>query len=129
MIATPISFSMSRLFNNLFENGHFPHLWKLAHVTAVYKRSGPKTDKSNFRPISILPTLSKICESDLHERILKHCIENNVITDKQAAYLKGDSTVSQLAYIVRVAQIFKMFFLIYSNRLIPLYYIRENTKK
>jgi hypothetical protein len=95
MIATPISFSMSRLFNNLFEIGHFPYLWKLAHVTAVYKRSGPKTDKSNFRPISILPTISKICESVLHDRILKHCIENSVITDKQAAYLKGDSTVSQ----------------------------------
>ena len=32
--------------------------------------------------------------------MLKHCLENNVITDKQAAYLKGDSTVSQLLYIV-----------------------------
>ena len=48
MISTTISFSMSRLFNNLFEIGHFPHLWKLAHVTAVYKRSGPKTDKVLF---------------------------------------------------------------------------------
>ena len=100
MIATPISFSMSRLFNNLFEIGHFPYLWKLAHVTAVYKKSGPKTDKSNYRPISILPTISKICESVIHDRLLKHCIENNVISEKQAAYLKGDSTVSQLLYIV-----------------------------
>ena len=99
-ISTPISFSMSRLFNNLFETGHFPDLWKIAHVTAIYKRSGPKTDKSNYRPISILPTLSKICESVIHDRMLRHCIENNVITDKQAAYLKGDSTVSQLLYIV-----------------------------
>ena len=48
MIATPISFSMSRLFNNMFEIGHFPTLWKLSDVTAVYKRSGPKTDKTNF---------------------------------------------------------------------------------
>ena len=100
MIATPISFSMSRLFNNLFEIGHFPYLWKLAHVTAVYKRSGPKTEKSSYRPISILPTLSKICESVMHDRMLKHCIENNIISDRQAAYLKGDSTVSQLLYIV-----------------------------
>ena len=91
---------MSRLFNNLFEIGHFPHLWKLAHVTAVYKRSGPKTDKSSFRPISILPTISKICESVIHDRMLKHCLENNIISEKQAAYLKGDSTVSQLLYIV-----------------------------
>ena len=100
MISTPISFSMSRLFNNLFEIGHFPHLWKLAHVTAVYKRSGPKKDKSYIRPISILPTISKICELVIHDRMLKHCLENNIISEKQAAYLKGDSTVSQLLYIV-----------------------------
>ena len=99
-ISTPISFSMSRLFNNLFEVGHFPHLWKLAYVTPIYKRSGPKTDKSNFRPISILPTLSKLCESIIHDRMLKHCLENNIISEKQAAYLRGDSTVSQLLYIV-----------------------------
>ena len=29
-----------------------------------------------------------------------HCIENAIISEKQAAYLKGDSTVSQLLYIV-----------------------------
>ena len=96
LISTPISFSLSRLFNNLFEIGHFPDIWKVAHITAIYKRVGPKTDKSNFRPISILPTLSKICESVMHDRLLKHCLENNIISDKQAAYLKGDSTVSQL---------------------------------
>jgi hypothetical protein len=45
LIATPIFFSMSRLFNNLFEIGHFPDLWKVAHVSSIYKRSGPKTSK------------------------------------------------------------------------------------
>ena len=39
-------------------------------------------------------------ESVLHDRLLKHCLENEIITQKQAAYLKGDSTVSQLLYIV-----------------------------
>ena len=61
IIATPVSFALSRLLNNLFETGHFPYMWKIAHITAVYKRSGPKTDKSSFRAISSLPTLSKIC--------------------------------------------------------------------
>ena len=100
LIATPISFSLSRLLNNLFEAGHFPQIWKIAHITAVYKRSGPKTEKSSFRPISLLPTLSKICESVMHDRMMKHCLENSVISERQAAYLKGDSTVSQLLYIV-----------------------------
>jgi hypothetical protein len=56
LISTPVSFSMSRLFNNLFEIGHFPNIWKIAHITAIYKKSGPQTCKTSFRPISILPT-------------------------------------------------------------------------
>ena len=72
----------------------------LAHITAIYKKSGPKTCKTSFRPISILPTLSKLFESVIHDRLVKHCIENDIITDKQAAYLKGDSTVNQLLYMV-----------------------------
>jgi hypothetical protein len=75
-------------------------IFEIAHITAIYKKSGPKTCKTSFRPISILPTLSKIFESVVHDRLLKHCTENSIITDKQAAYLKGDSTVSQLLYIV-----------------------------
>ena len=72
----------------------------MAHVTAIYKKSGPKTCKTSYRPISLLPTMSKVFESIMHDRLLKHCIENNIISEKQAAYLKGDSTVSQLLYIV-----------------------------
>ena len=75
-------------------------MWKIAHISAIYKRSGPKNCKSSFRPISILPTLSKVCESVIHERLLCHCIENNIISERQAAYLKGDSTITQLAYII-----------------------------
>ena len=100
LISQEISPSLSKLFNNLFEIGHFPDIWKVAHVTAIYKRSGQKNCKTSFRPISILPTLSKVCESIIHERLLAHCIEHNIISERQAAYLKGDSTISQLVYIV-----------------------------
>ena len=82
LISQPISKSMSTLFNNLFEIGHFPDIWKIAHITAIYKRSGPKTSKTNYRPISILPTLSKIFESVIHERLLSHCMENSIISEK-----------------------------------------------
>ena len=36
----------------------------------------------------------------MHDRLIKHCQENDLISQKQAAYLKGDSTASQLLYIV-----------------------------
>ena len=70
------------------------------NVTAIYKKSGSKSCKTSYRPISLLPTLSKVFESVIHDRLLRHCRENNIISEKQAAYLKGDSTVSQLLYIV-----------------------------
>ena len=37
IIATPISFSLSRVFNNCFEVGYFPEIFKIAHVNALGK--------------------------------------------------------------------------------------------
>ena len=70
---------MSRLFNNLFKVGHFPDMWKLSHVTSIFNCKGLKNDKVNYRPISLLPTLSKLCESVIHNRLLSHFLENNII--------------------------------------------------
>ena len=102
MIATPISFTLAKIFNNMFDKGIFPEIFKLAHVCPVYKRSGLKSDISNWRPISLLPTLSKIAESVMHKRLLRHFSDNNVISEKQAAYMKGDGTIQQLAYILHM---------------------------
>ena len=41
LIATPISFSLSRMYNNLFEIGHFPDIFKLAHITIAPFRYFP----------------------------------------------------------------------------------------
>ena len=95
-----ITMPIANLLNIIFKSGKYPHIWKTANITPVYKRKGAKTDKNNWRPISILPTLSKICESVIHHRILRHMLDNNIITEKQAAYLPKDSTTNQLLYIV-----------------------------
>jgi ribonuclease P/MRP protein subunit RPP40 len=88
------------MYNNLFEIGHFPDIFKISNLTALYKKSNSISCKSNYRPIALLPTLSKISESIIHQRLLGHFIENNIITERQAAYLKGDSTTQQLLYII-----------------------------
>ena len=86
IISTPISFPLYRLFNNLFKIGHFPDIFKISHITALWKKCGLKSNPSMYRPISLLPTLSKIMESIIHKRLLDHFIENNVISERQAAY-------------------------------------------
>ena len=100
LIATPVSFPLSRMYNNLFDIGHFPDVFKLAHITVIWKQKGLKSSKLFYSPISLLPTLSKIYESVMHNRLLSHCTENNIISEIQAVYIKGDSTVNQLLYLV-----------------------------
>ena len=90
IIATPISFSLSRVFNNCFEIGHFPDIFKVAHVTALWKRAGLKSDPAMYRLIALLPTLAKAAESIIHNRLSGYFTEHNLISDRQAAYLKGD---------------------------------------
>ena len=104
LISNEISYSLSNLLNNMFEIGYFPDRWKIAHVTPIFKHVGSKNLKSNFRvrPISILPSLSKVCESIIHERPLSHCNRYKLITERQAAYLKGDSTITQLIYLIHL---------------------------
>ena len=38
----------------------------------------------------------------MHQRLLSHLTENNLITDRQAAYMKGDSTTNQLIYLTHL---------------------------
>ena len=102
IIAMPISFSLSRVLTNCFEIGHFPDIFKVAHVTALWKRAGLKSDPAMYRPIALLPTLAKAAESIIHNRLSGHFTEHNLISDRQAAYLKGDSTIQQLLYIINL---------------------------
>ena len=56
---------LTGLINKSFTDGVFPEVWKCAKVTALFK-DGDKSLKDNYRPISILPTISKIIERSAH---------------------------------------------------------------
>ena len=90
---------ISDLLNKIFHSGVYPKIWKLANITPIFK-SKQKSDKTNYRPISILPTLSKITESVIHKRLLDHLISNNIISKFQAAYIPRDSTSQQLMSMI-----------------------------
>ena len=63
--AHTIALSVTKLLNLSIKTGKFPKLWKCSEITALFK-SGDRTNASNYRPISILPTLSKILEKAVH---------------------------------------------------------------
>ena len=63
-----ISPVLKGLFNNCLRLGIFPDELKIAKVTPLFK-SGNINDMSNYRPISILPVLSKILEKIIYKRL------------------------------------------------------------
>ena len=62
MAAPNISRSLTRLLNESLSTGKFPSVWKTIKVTPLFK-GGTTTDCDNYRPISVLPSISKIFES------------------------------------------------------------------
>ena len=90
---------ISNLLNKIFHTGIYPKIWKVAHITPLFK-SNDKSNKANYRPISLLPTLSKICEAVIHKRLLQHLLTNKLITKFQAAYIPSDSTAQQLITMI-----------------------------
>ena len=85
-IASPIiAFPLSLFFNHSISLGIFPNKLKLAKVIPVYKK-GSADQLNNYRPISLLPSLSKIFERLLHKRMLSFFNCNNVLVPTQYGF-------------------------------------------
>ena len=74
--------------NLSFQQSIFPESWKTGCITPLYKE-GDTTLPSNYRPISILPCLSKILERISHSQIYSYITENNILTPEQAGSRKS----------------------------------------
>ena len=72
------------------EEGVFPQALKIARVVPIFK-SGKKTDVSNYRPISLLATFSKIYEKVMHARIVDFLEKNSSIYERQYGFRAGRS--------------------------------------
>ena len=87
------------LFTSTFKTGVVPLEWKTAKLTTVHKKDD-KTDRGNYRPLSILSVPSKILESCVNDEIVDHVLNSNrLVTDNQWAYRKGYSTELLLVHL------------------------------
>ena len=68
-----------------------PTHWKTTKVTPVYK-SGSPTEESNYRPISVLPILSKILEKAIHNQLKEYLEQNKLLLNSQFGYCARRST-------------------------------------
>ena len=88
---------LTRLFNRSLDSRVFPAIWRQGKVTALFK-SGDKSDCNNYRPITVLPTVSKILERAGHQQLYGHLTESNLLTTKQFGFRPKLSTEVALAH-------------------------------
>ena len=84
-VASSISHHISAIFNQCVDTCTFPVDAKLAEVVPLYKKADNLIMKK-YRPVSILPTMSKILEKVIHKQLLPFL--ENILDPRMVAYRK-----------------------------------------
>jgi len=83
--ASVLSPYLAQLILNAFNYGIFSDILKVARVVPMLK-SGSKSDVNNYRPISVLPCLSKIFEKILLTRLISFFDKYDVVQPHQYGF-------------------------------------------
>ena len=90
---------LTQIVNLSYKWNIFPDNMKIAVIKPLHKKEDINLI-GNYRPISLLPVLSKIFEKSATNQLIKYLEENNLIAHNQHAYRKGHSTTTCLAEVL-----------------------------
>ena len=95
-VAAPaISESLCFLLNFSFTSGKVPSDWKKAKISAIFKK-GSKLDPGNYRPIYVLPVISKLLERIVHTQLYTYLNDTGLLAAEQSGFRKNHSTQTSL---------------------------------
>ena len=86
---------MTKLFNKSVSSGRFPRAWKLSSVVPVPK-GDDGSSVSNYRPISLLPIVSKLLERHMYWLTVSHLDVYSPISLYQWGFQPKKSTTAAL---------------------------------
>ena len=90
---------MTSIFNLSLSTGTVPHNMKTAEVIPIYKKSDSNLF-SNYRPVSLLPSFSKILERLVFDRCVSYLDTHEILNDKQFGFRPKHSTYMAIAQLV-----------------------------
>ena len=94
-----VSEPLAYILNLSFSTGIFPDKLKVARVVPIFKK-GDKTAPGNYRPISVLPVISKLFEKLVNTRIVKYFEQNDIFYEHQYGFRHGYSTKLSLINLI-----------------------------
>jgi hypothetical protein len=72
-------------------SGIFPTRLKCAQIVPIFKK-GDKEQPTNYRPISLLTSFSKVFEKVIYKRLDNHMKSNNILAEEQYGFRSNTST-------------------------------------
>jgi hypothetical protein len=94
LFAEPITPILHTLFNECLKQGEVPLVLRKTFIKCLYKGKGKKNSCTNYRPISIISSTSKIYENIMYRRLSKYLEDNNLLSESQHGYRRHRSTES-----------------------------------
>jgi hypothetical protein len=88
------------LFNQCVLNGVYPDSLKLIKVLPIYKGKGETNLEKCYRPISLIPVISKLFESLISSALMGYLTARNLLNSQQYAYQPGRSTADACRDVV-----------------------------
>ena len=98
-IISDINIPLSHIFNLSFDTGVFPEKLKECRTVPIYKAGDTKLC-DNYRPFSLVNTLSKILEKIVAIKLTNHLQINDLLYKHQYGFQKGKSTEHNLIHVV-----------------------------
>ncbi len=97
-IITPLSTPLAHIFSLSLKTGVFPEKLKVSRVVPIFK-TGDKKICNNYRPISLVSTISKIIEKIVAIRLVNHLEINKLITDAQFGFQRRLSPEQNIIHL------------------------------
>ena len=94
--AEAITPTVTHLFNLSLKSGKVPEAWKTSSVVPIPKTHRPSDNPIDYRPISLLSTVSKLLEKHVYKLLWQHLNANGLVSDSQWGFCPSRSTVTAL---------------------------------
>ena len=91
--------SIAALINKSIKTATFPDKLKMAKIYPIHK-GGTKCDPANYRPISILPTVSKIFEKHINKHLMAFLNKYKLIHANQSGFRQKHSCQTALVKLI-----------------------------
>ena len=95
---------LTHICNKSLSLGIFPNHLKYSVIKPLFKK-GDKHNISNYRPISILTSFSKVLEKAVHFQLYSHCSKHNILVGEQFGFRNKLSTTDAIYQLINKTQI------------------------